>query len=115
MFPVDAQVTTFIPSSFAFVMPTVMPLSLKDPVGFVPSNLTKSDLRPSCSASLRHRMRGVPPSESEYSSALSPTGISSLYFQTERGRFDQSLLIRRSRASAASMRASRRFPQDEHA
>jgi hypothetical protein len=38
--PVDAQITDFTLSSKAFVTPTVMPLSLKEPVGFSPSFFT---------------------------------------------------------------------------
>src|SRR5579875_964634 len=40
VFPVDAHITLLYPSSTAFDTPTVIPLSLKDPVGLRPSNFT---------------------------------------------------------------------------
>ena len=40
VFPVDAQIVVFAPTSRAFVTPTVIPLSLKEPVGLSPSYLT---------------------------------------------------------------------------
>ena len=40
VFPVDAQMTAFAPASIAFEMAIVIPRSLKEPVGFIPSYLT---------------------------------------------------------------------------
>jgi len=37
--PVDAQITAVAPSCTAFEMATVMPRSLKEPVGLAPSTL----------------------------------------------------------------------------
>ncbi len=37
--PVDAQMTALLPSCRAMVIATVMPRSLKEPVGFSPSTL----------------------------------------------------------------------------
>ena len=42
VFPVDAHTTTFAPASTAFVIAIVMPRSLKEPVGFVPSTLSQT-------------------------------------------------------------------------
>ena len=44
VFPVDAQITTFLPCSFALVTAITMPLSLKEPVGFAPSYFTYSSI-----------------------------------------------------------------------
>jgi len=40
--PVEAQITAFAPSSAAFEIAIVIPRSLKDPVGFAPSNLSQT-------------------------------------------------------------------------
>ena len=37
VFPVDAQITAFAPTSAALEIATVIPRSLKDPVGLAPS------------------------------------------------------------------------------
>ena len=50
VFPVDAQITAFAPSSAAFEIAMVMPRSLNDPVGLIPSNFTQT-LLPSISES----------------------------------------------------------------
>ncbi|CAB5016745.1 unannotated protein [freshwater metagenome] len=42
MLPVDAQMTAFAPSSAALEMAIVIPRSLKDPVGFAPSNFSQT-------------------------------------------------------------------------
>src|SRR4030042_6357341 len=60
--PVDAQMTDLTPSSTAFVTPTVMPLSLKEPVGFSPSFFTYSWLMPSALPKRLHLWSPVPPS-----------------------------------------------------
>ena len=41
VFPVEAQMTAFVPRSIALETATVMPRSLNDPVGFAPSFLMK--------------------------------------------------------------------------
>jgi len=46
VFPVDAQATCFMPSLFASLMPTVIPLSLNEPVGFSPSCLRNMSSNP---------------------------------------------------------------------
>ena len=48
VFPVDAQMTALAPASAAFEIAIVMPRSLKEPVGLIPSNLTQT-LLPSIS------------------------------------------------------------------
>ena len=83
--PVEAQVTVSMPSSRALVTPTVMPLSLNDPVGLVPSNLTHRFCRPSSSSSLRHLRSCVPPSLSDTALEMSSTGIASRYLHTDSG------------------------------
>ena len=71
MFPVDAQTTAAAPSSTAFETATVMPRSLKLPVGFAPSHLSQSST-PSRSERRGARRRGVEPSPSD------TTGVSSV-------------------------------------
>ena len=44
VFPVDAQITALAPSSAALEIAMVMPRSLKEPVGLVPSNLIQTSL-----------------------------------------------------------------------
>ena len=61
--PVEAQMTALAPCSTARESATVMPRSLNEPVGFMPSNFTQT------SAPVRRDragagMRGVPPSPS---------------------------------------------------
>ncbi len=59
--PVDAQMTAFAPCSIAFETAMVMPRSLNDPVGFMPSYLTQT-FAPVRAESAGARMSGVPPS-----------------------------------------------------
>ena len=73
MFPVDAQITARAPSSSAFEIATVMPRSLKLPVGFAPSNLTKTSA-PSRSEARGACRSGVEPSPSETTGVESLTG-----------------------------------------
>ena len=73
MFPVDAHTTASAPSSTALDMATVIPRSLKDPVGFAPSNFSHSST-PSRSESRSARRSGVPPSPSEITGVDGPTG-----------------------------------------
>src|SRR5439155_26402232 len=75
--------TFFFPSSFAFDIATVIPRSLKEPVGFSPSFLTWSLLRPSFRTSRLHLWSPVPPSARLMIDSLFSTGRSSLYFHTE--------------------------------
>ena len=42
VFPVDAQMSALAPRSSAFDTATVMPRSLNEPVGFIPSFFTKT-------------------------------------------------------------------------
>ena len=42
VFPVDAQITAFAPSSAAFEIAIVIPRSLNEPVGFSPSYLIQT-------------------------------------------------------------------------
>ena len=51
VFPVDAQITAFAPSSAALEIAMVIPRSLNDPVGFRPSYLIQT-LLPSSSERL---------------------------------------------------------------
>ena len=44
VFPVDAQITALAPSSAALEIAIVMPRSLKDPVGLMPSYLIQISL-----------------------------------------------------------------------
>jgi hypothetical protein len=64
VFPVEAQTTAAAPSSTAFDTATVIPRSLKLPVGFPPSHLSQSST-PSRSESRGARRSGVEPSPSE--------------------------------------------------
>jgi hypothetical protein len=59
--PVEAQMTAFAPCSTARESATVMPRSLKDPVGFMPSNFTWTSA-PVIAESAAAGMSGVPPS-----------------------------------------------------
>ncbi|MEE1303266.1 MAG: hypothetical protein UHD64_10825, partial [Bacteroidales bacterium] len=60
------------------VIPTVIPLSLKLPVGLEPSTLTYK-FTPSSSPNLSHLQNGVPPSSRE-TIFVSSTGMHSLNF-----------------------------------
>ncbi len=59
--PVEAQITAFAPASAAAEMAMVMPRSLKDPVGFAPSNLIHTS-QPVMPLNVRAFVSGVPPS-----------------------------------------------------
>ena len=63
MLPVDAQMTALAPCSTAFEMAIVMPRSLNEPVGFMPSYLTQT-FAPVRADSAGAGMSGVPPSPS---------------------------------------------------
>ena len=53
MLPVEAQTTALAPDATAAVMAMVMPRSLKDPVGFMPSTLRYTSSRSARTASAR--------------------------------------------------------------
>ncbi len=82
--PVEAHPTTLHPSSTALETPTVMPLSLKEPVGFVPSYLTYKRSIPRSRAKARQSYKGVPPS-SNVTAFLASTGRKGAYLQTPKG------------------------------
>ena len=71
MFPVEAHTTAAAPSSTAFETATVMPRSLKLPVGFEPSHLSQSST-PSRSERRGAGRSGVEPSPSD------TTGVSAV-------------------------------------
>src|SRR5439155_23662163 len=78
VFPVEAQMSAFVPCSIAFETATVIPRSLNDPVGLTPSFFTNtSQLRPTRSLSLGHRISGVLPSPSETTGVAAETGRNS--------------------------------------
>src|SRR5699024_3778030 len=59
--PVEAQITIFLPSSFALAIAITIPLSLKDPVGLAPSYFTCNSI-PSISDIFLQYIKGVWPS-----------------------------------------------------
>ncbi len=73
VFPVDAHTTASASSSTAFVIATVMPRSLKLPVGFAPSHF-RSTCEPIRSDRESAGISGVDPSPSEMTRAPGPTG-----------------------------------------
>ena len=80
VFPVEAQMTALAPRSSALLIATVMPRSLKDPVGLSPSYLRKtSHVRPRCRRSRSARMSGVFPSFRVTTGVASVTGRNSRY------------------------------------
>ena len=70
--------TACAPASFAFVIATVMPRSLKEPVGFAPSNFTCTS-QPVSSERNSEWMSGVPPSRSVTTGVSGPIGMRSEY------------------------------------
>jgi len=73
--PVEAQMTACAPRPAASLIATVIPRSLKEPVGFMPSNLTDSSKPPPSACAMRGTGRsGVSPSSSV--TALVCSGIS---------------------------------------
>src|SRR3954452_6473261 len=85
VFPVDAQTTTFAPSSTALVMAIVMPRSLKEPVGFAPSTLRWTS-SPSSSERRGAAINGVLPSSSVITGVASVTGRCSRYASMSPGQ-----------------------------
>jgi hypothetical protein len=73
VFPVDAHTTAVAPSSSALEIATVIPRSLKLPVGFAPSHLTYSST-PSPSDRRGAGRSGVDPSPSETTGVAGPIG-----------------------------------------
>jgi hypothetical protein len=61
VFPVDAQTAALLPEATARLMATVIPLSLNEAVGFIPSNF-KNSRAPTRSESVGASIRGVSPS-----------------------------------------------------
>ncbi len=61
VFPVEAQMTAFAPCSIAFETAMVIPRSLNEPVGFMPSNFTYT-VAPVRADSAGAGISGVPPS-----------------------------------------------------
>ncbi len=82
----EAHPTTLAPSSLAWETPIVMPLSLNEPVGFSPSNLTNVFSTPISAPSALVEYRGVPPSWMETLCAGS-TGMNGAYLHTPMGSF----------------------------
>ncbi len=78
MFPVEAQTTALAPSSSAFVMASVIPRSLNDPVGLRPSILSKTRA-PTRSESFGAGNNGVPPSRRVTTGVSAVTGRRSRY------------------------------------
>ena len=76
--PVLAQMTARAPRAAAWVIATVMPRSLNDPVGLAPSTLshTSQPVRRDSSAA---RSSGVPPSSSVTTGVAAATGSRSRY------------------------------------
>jgi len=75
MLPVDAQITSLTPNSFALLISTVLPLSLNEQVGFTPSYLSKIFL------SFFDSSNGVPPSFNETTFFRFLIGKNGQYFQ----------------------------------
>ena len=78
VFPVEAQMTAFAPSSAAFEIAMVIPRSLNEPVGFVPSNFNQISF-PRIFERLLASTRGVPPSRRVITGVFDETGRRSRY------------------------------------
>src|SRR5215472_11856570 len=76
--PVDAQITVRAPRAAASVTATVMPRSLNEPVGLLPSTLRYTE-QPVSSDSVGAGSSGVPPSPRETTCVSGGTGSRSLY------------------------------------
>ena len=72
MFPVEAQTQALLPAATALLMATVMPRSLNEAVGFIPSNF-KNRRAPTRSEMVGASISGVPPSPMV---AMASSGIS---------------------------------------
>src|SRR5262249_1034478 len=75
--PVEAQMIDFAPCSLALATAMTMPRSLKEPVGFIPSNLSQSSSHPSARASDGAAISGVSPSPSVSAGVAAVMGKSS--------------------------------------
>ena len=73
MLPVEAQATALAPASSALETATVMPRSLKDPVGLAPSYFRNTG-RPTRAERRGAGSRGVPPSSRVTTGVASLTG-----------------------------------------
>ena len=62
--PVEAQTALCAPASTAFATATTIPRSLKEPVGFCPSNFSQSSAHPMSRARVGAAISGVSPSPS---------------------------------------------------
>ncbi len=78
MLPVEAQMTALAPSSTALLMATVMPRSLKLPVGLRPSTLRKTS-QPTSAETFGAGTSGVPPSRRVTTGVVALTGSRSRY------------------------------------
>jgi len=77
---VEAHITALLPASTAFEIATVIPLSLKEPVGLRPSYFKNtSPLKPIAFARFSACMRGVLPSQRVIMGVPSVIGKKSLY------------------------------------
>src|SRR3977135_1854694 len=76
--PVDAHTTALAPDSTALEIATVMPRSLKDPVGLAPSTL-RSTRAPTRSDRRGAGRSGVPPSANVTTGGSALTGRNSRY------------------------------------
>ena len=76
-FPADGIVSLVWPSSFALDTAAPRPLALKEPVGFTPSSLMYTVLRPVAFARRSALRSGVPPSPNAMMLASSMTGMTS--------------------------------------
>ena len=79
MFPVDAHITALAPSPTALETAMVMPRSLKEPVGFIPSYFKYTWSAPTSFARAGASIRGVPPSPSVIIGVLLSTSSRSKY------------------------------------
>ena len=77
--PVDAQITTLAPRSAALEMASVMPRSLNEPVGFIPSTLSSTRATPAVCAIRGASSSGVPPSSKVTTGVAAVTGRCSRY------------------------------------
>src|SRR5215212_5727906 len=81
VFPVEAQTQAWLPVAAALLMATVIPRSLNEAVGFMPSNF-KNSLAPMRSETLRASIRGVSPSPMVAIASSGISGSHSRYLRT---------------------------------
>ena len=96
MLPVEAQITAWAPDSAALEMATVMPRSLKEPVGLAPSTF-RYTWQPVSSERWPASTSGVPPSRRVTTGVVAETGsrwrYSSIRPRQARGARSQSMLL----------------------